>query len=220
MLVEVLKTVRALVWIVGLCAVAYILAPAFKPQGRTAVVTDGRVVQEVNALQKAADKLAALYGHAPIYSPIKDPRINVILSGLQPKTQEVARAKTTVQAPAPVPKPTAPPSMTPESAEFYYSTAYSADVAALNATTIKTDVSLTREPAPISRAATLITTQGSGLSFDLIRRNQVNAFVGGLEQKNHLVPVIGASYCLRGTTLCGGPYVSPNHVGASLSVHF
>jgi hypothetical protein len=218
--------------VVALFLVLQHFAPAPEPvHAPVAVFTPSPVEHEAQAAIDALKAVAqAKSGVSVLQQPavavikdtgmvkgLSDAQIAQILSALKPKTVEKVAVGTKVVGPSPAP--------TPSDAlmQQIYAADYSATSNALKDTTIKTDVTISREEIPASRIGSFISASGSGLSFGIVRHKQYELDLAGVERGAHIAPAASVQYLIPHTSLGVGPSVVYDHGarwGIAATVHF
>lgn len=229
---------RALIVAVALVAVLFFLHRAAPPpepvHAPVAVFTAKPVENETQALIDAFK--AGAESTASRVSPLQQPAVTVVrdtglvhgltdaqiaelLGALKRKTVEKVAVGTKVVGPSPAP--------TPSDVLFksVYDAAYSADTHALHDTTVKTDVTISRQEVAPSRIGSMIASYGTGISFAFVRRGQYECDLGLLQPNagTHLTGAGACVYNLPHTQLGVGPSVTYQHgvkYGMAAVVHF
>ncbi len=234
---EIHVTLRLLLVVAAATAIGFWFlhraAPPPQPvHGPVSVFTPGPLEHTVQALIQADQLLAAgtasrapylqqpaiaVIRSAGIAHGLSDAEIGQLLSALRPHTVEAIAVHSALSAPT--------PTATPSSALFQqvYNADYAATTHALQDTTIKTDVRITRQEVPTSRVGSIIGSGGDGLSYAIVRRKQYELDLGAVQIAGHLAPVAAVAYCLPHTSLCLGPSVTVDHgarIGVSALVKF
>lgn len=236
---EVHATMRVLLVVAGATLVGFwalhrVAPPPAPVHGPVAVFTPSPIEREVQALIQADRALAASTAsrgvalEQPAVAVIRETglahglssaQIGQILSALRPHTVEAVAVHSLLSAPSPAPTPT----------DAFFRQVYAADYAAtthaLQATVIRTDVHISREEVPPSRAGSIISARGSGLSFAVLRRKQYEFDLGLVQAAgaSHLTPAAALVYDLPHTSLGIGPVLTYDHrlaVGVSAVIHF
>lgn len=170
--------------------------------------------QGVSALQQPAVSMIKDTG---LVNGLSSAQLAQILSALKPKTVEAVAVHTAVNAPTPAPTPS------DAAYQHVFDAAYAADTKALTQTTIKTSVDITRQEVPPSRVGSLISADGSGLSYAILRRKQYEAEIAAVGVDNHITPAVCAHYLIPHTELSLGPCAfarTPVRYGFAAVVHF
>lgn len=224
MISEFLKLGHSVVWAVALCAIAWIVAPAFKPVAQPLQQGSAIATSQVQAIAQraAASEAAQIVKRALPGLHISAGELATAFSALHPPTKTVVYAATKVIAPSPVPQPTAAPGMSKGLSQFYFDTAYSADVAALHNTKIDNTLHIEQQPAALSRWSTAISSAGAaGFGYDIARRGPMNITISALQERS-IMPALGMNYCPKALgSLCAGVMVDgKGKVSAALQAHF
>lgn len=217
--------------VLGFAALQHFAPPPAPVHDPVAVFSPSPVEHETQAVIDALKVVAQSKGQASILEQpavavirdtgmvkgLSDAEIAQILSALKPKTVEKVSVGTNVVGPSPAP--------TPSDAIFQqvYAADYAATTKALQATTINTNVNISREEIAPSRVGSFISAGGAGLSFGIVRHKQYELDLAGVDVQGHIAPAASVQYILPHTSLSVGPSVIYNHgarYGISAVVHF
>jgi len=148
---------------------------------------------------------------------LTDAQIAQLLAALKPKAVEKVGVTSALVGPSPQP-------YTGQYTQVYQA-AYDADTKALRDTTIKTNVTITRQEVQPSRIGSMIASGGTGISLAVMRRGQYEADLGLLQPNSgsHLVGAAALTYLIPHTSLSIGPSITYQHgvkYGISAIVHF
>ena len=230
------KTLRHALYVIGAVVLGFAILQHFAPapapiHAPVAVFSPSPVEHEAQAAIDALKTVAeAKSGVSVLQQPavavirdtglvkgLSDAQIAQILSAMKPKTVEKVAVGTKVVGPSPAP--------TPSDAlmQNIYNAAYSADTHALADTTVKTDVTISRQEIAPSRIGSFISASGSGLSFGVVRHKQYELDLAGVERGAHISPAASVQYILPRTQLGIGPSVVYDHGarwGIAATIHF
>jgi hypothetical protein len=231
---ELHATLRHALYVIGGIVALMLVLRHFAPppapiHAPVAVFTPSPIEREAQALINVDALLAqraAPAALAPAITVLKDTgavggltdaQIAQILGALKPKTVEKVAVATALKAPTPAPTPVDPVM------QQIYSADYAATTKALNETTIKTDVTISRQEVPPSRVGSFVSAGGSGLSLGLIRHGQYELDVAGVLRGAHIAPAASLQYLIPHTSLGLGPaviYDHGAHPGIAATIHF
>jgi hypothetical protein len=203
-------------------------APAANPSGSS-------LEREVQAVLKVDRSLAAARGGAPLsvqpavaiihdvpgLQGFSGAQIAQMLSALKPPTVEVIGAHLTSPTPAPLPK--APIGWTDAQVKALFAADRSAVASVISDPQTHIAVTVSRQEVAPTRIGSLFSPIGSGLSYAIVRKKQLELDVGAIQRAGHVSPAFGVGYLIPHTSLSLGPVVTFDNgtkVGASAIVHF
>lgn len=180
------------------------------------------VAATINDIQRALE-MAAASRQAPLYVVVPGVKgaalgaIATIAHGLKQPTQPVFTVSNAVKEPTVVPVPS------PDAST--YAQAYAATVNALHdhPPTVNSNLTITEAPKPIGRIGTIVSMDGAGIDYAVVRRGHFDLDVGVVTNytTEHLSPVLSLEYMIPKTSVGCGPalgYTSNLRVGVACSV--
>lgn len=182
------------------------VAPAPAPvHSPIAIASPNALERDAQAFVSADQARAQLSATSKAYTDLLNGYESLIVGGLQPRYVPKLTVDAKLVGPTPAPTPT-PGAFTAAQIDTLFSAAKAADVAAMNDpdTHIKVDATLGVQEAPQARFGTLLTTAGSGVAYDLVRRGQYDLEIGGVVHGTHIAPAAALEYALPHTSLSPG----------------